>query len=113
MRSATSHSHPISPHHPTPNPTTTVPSQLSFNNWLEAVFEAHGSRLYRVKGVLFFSGVDEPSAVQCVGSHIECERMSADEVEPGILKRRASRLVFIGRISGIEEELTQSFMALS
>ena len=86
--------------------------ELAFSDWLEQVFTFHGSRLYRVKGVAFFRDVVEPSAVQCVGSHIECERMDPSELEPSVLAGRCTRLVFIGRIEGIEESLADTFHAL-
>ena len=67
--------------------------ELAFNDWLEELFTFHGSRFYRVKGIVFFRGIEPPSAVQCVGSHIECERMEVESVEPALVHRRASRLV--------------------
>mmetsp|Transcript_29819 Transcript_29819/g.77185 ORF Transcript_29819/g.77185 Transcript_29819/m.77185 type:complete len:456 (-) Transcript_29819:401-1768(-) len=87
--------------------------ELAFSDWLEQVFTFHGSRLYRVKGVAFFRDVVEPSAVQCVGSHIECERMHPSELEPSVLAGRRTRLVFIGRIEGIEDGIAETFHALS
>ena len=83
--------------------------ELSFNDWLEAIFTKHGKRLFRAKGVLFFDGSDEPTAVQCVGGHVECERIPLEEVDPAVASRRRSRLVFIGRTAGIERELRDGF----
>ena len=60
----------------------------------------------------FFAGIDEPSAVQCVGSHIECERMEPAEAEPRLVADRRSRLVFIGRLGGMEDALRQSWAGL-
>ena len=51
----------------------------------------------------------EPSVVQCVGSHIECESMDASELEPQALSRRLSRLVLIGRLSGLEDAFRDSW----
>ena len=86
--------------------------ELSFNDWLEEVFTKHGKRLLRAKGVLFFAGSDEPTAVQCVGRHVECERIPLDDVDPAVAKRRRSRLVFIGRTTGLERTLREGFAKL-
>ena len=104
--------------------------ELSFNDWLEAIFRRHGARLFRAKGVLFFRGVDGASTVQCVGTHVEIERApsscgeaGADEAPGGaggagslpeeVLERRRSRLVFIGRTASIEAELREGFGRLA
>mmetsp|Transcript_43797 Transcript_43797/g.141206 ORF Transcript_43797/g.141206 Transcript_43797/m.141206 type:complete len:113 (+) Transcript_43797:367-705(+) len=79
---------------------------------LEGVFAQYGKRLYRCKGMLFFDGVREPTAVQCVGAHVECERMAADAVEAQVAAERRSRLIFIGRTRGIEQVLEGGFAAL-
>ena len=86
--------------------------ELAFSTWLEDVFAFHGSRLYRVKGIAFFRGIAEPSAVQCVGSHIDCERMDPTACDAALLASRRTRLVFIGQIEGLEEALAESFAAL-
>ena len=83
--------------------------KADFDEWLEGVFMAHGARLYRAKGIVFFEGIAEPSVVQCVGSHIECESMDASELEPQALSRRLSRLVLIGRLSGLEDAFRDSW----
>ena len=85
--------------------------ELTFSDWIEGVLKAHRRRLYRAKGVLFFSGVEEPTALQCVGGHIESERMALSDVPAEVASRRRSRLVFIGRTKGIERELTEGFRA--
>ena len=86
--------------------------ELSFNDWLESALRVHASRLIRAKGVLFFAGSDEPTAVQCVGAHVECERIPLNSIDPAVAKRRRSRFVLIGRISGIEQELKKGFAAV-
>ena len=86
--------------------------ELSFHDWIEGVFAQYGKRLYRCKGMLFFDGVREPTAVQCVGAHVECERMAADAVEAQVAAERRSRLIFIGRTRGIEQVLEGGFAAL-
>ena len=86
--------------------------ELSFNDWLESALRVHASRLIRAKGVLFFAGSDEPTAVQCVGAHVECERIPLNSIDPAVAKRRRSRFVLIGRTSGIEQELKKGFAAV-
>ena len=84
--------------------------ELAFSDWMEDVLRKYGARLYRAKGVLFYDGVDEPTAVQCVGAHMESERMSCGEAAD-VAEERRSRLVFIGRTRGIEDELRDGFRA--
>ena len=86
--------------------------ELSFNDWLESILSVHASRLIRAKGVLFFAGSDEPTAVQCVGAHAECERIPLNSIDPAVAKRRRSRFVLIGRTSGLEQELKKGFAAV-
>lgn len=81
--------------------------ELTFSDWLEEVLRKHASRLYRAKGLLFFEGIDEPTAVHCVGAHVESERMG--DVAANVGARRQSRLVFIGRTRGIEHELEEGW----
>ena len=86
--------------------------ELTFSDWMEDVLRKHAARLYRAKGVLFFDGVDEPTAVQCVGAHMESERMPRGEAQAAdVAEERRSRLVFIGRTRGIEHELRDGFRA--
>jgi G3E family GTPase len=87
--------------------------ELAFTDWLEQLFAYHGSRLYRVKGIAFFRTIDQPTSVQCVGSHIEFERMPPADFDPALVTSRRTRLVFIGRIEGLEQSLIESFRALT
>ena len=84
--------------------------ELSFTDWLEAVFASHRKRLYRAKGIVFFRGVEEATTVQCVGAHVECERMAVQVVQGD--EPRRSRLVFIGRTRGIEASLRDGWNCL-
>ena len=84
--------------------------ELSFTDWLEAVFASHRKRLYRAKGIVFFRGVEEATTVQCVGAHVECERMAVSVVQGD--EPRRSRLVFIGRTRGIEDSLRDGWNSL-
>ena len=58
------------------------------------------------------AGVEEPTALQCVGGHIESERMALSDVPAEVASRRRSRLVFIGRTKGIERERARSARVL-
>jgi G3E family GTPase len=87
--------------------------ELAFNDWLEGIFAAHSARLFRAKGVVFFRGVPEPNAVQCVGSHIEIIRMDDGFDATAAAVGRRSRLVFIGRTEGLAPLLTSSFEAIA
>eukprot|EP00040_Diaphanoeca_grandis_P026004 m.144908 g.144908 ORF g.144908 m.144908 type:complete len:527 (-) comp30401_c1_seq1:339-1919(-) len=91
-------------------------SELDFCDWLQETLEKHRTRLYRIKGVVYFAGVDAGSVVQCVQSHVEIVRIPDTLVGTnpnGEYKHRLSRLVLIGEISGIETELTQGFQRLT
>ena len=62
--------------------------------------------------MLFFADGDEATALQCVGSHVELERMPREQTPPEVLEGRRSRLVFIGRVAGLELALNEGFCGL-
>ena len=87
--------------------------ELAFLDWLEAVLRRHATQLLRAKGLLFFRDTPgEATALQCVGTHAELERLPADQMLPALLESRRSRLVFIGCTEGLERELRDGFCAL-
>ena len=66
--------------------------------------------MLRIKGLLFFKDVSEATALQCVGTHIELERLLPEQM-PAVAADgpRRSRLVLIGRTAGLGGALAQSF----
>lgn len=83
-------------------------NELDFNDWLTAVFTKYGNRLYRAKGIIFFSAVDDPTVLQCVQSHVEMQRAPL-QADGG---PRRSRIVFIGETAGLDVELRAGFEGL-
>jgi len=107
--------------------------ELSFNDWIEATLREYGqTKLFRVKGILSFKGSTGKSALQCVRTHIEINRIPTYKKEshkspPAGQREEASetgeeaseepentvsRIVFIGQTAQLEERLRGEFAAL-
>ena len=89
--------------------------ELAFTDWLAELLRRHGDRLYRVKGICMFSGVDGRSLVQCVRGHAEVDRIDESlypaEADPDNEPTTASMLVCIGELllEGIKERIRAEF----
>ena len=87
--------------------------ELAFTDWLWDILQKYGENILRVKGVIYFAGVQGASSVQCVQSHIEINRLVATAGTAGNVEEKLiSRLIFIGEIGAIESVIRNGFACL-